>query len=141
VIDLERNFPKPVSLPTKDVARKDYASWRACLAIHVGTKVKFPHFDCSYHNIFFYSPAKRFDLGRYPPGETPPSTVTFDTAGLVTLRSDIHEYTLSSFSCSTRCARQAKEIVEPQAEFRIRKRNRGPDWARTSDPALIKRML
>ena len=35
------------------------------LAIQVGTKVEFPNQDDTYHNIFSYSPPKRFDLGRY----------------------------------------------------------------------------
>jgi hypothetical protein len=54
--------------------------------------VEFPNFDDTYHNIFSYSPAKRFDLGRYPPNEKPVPFQVFDRAGLVTLRCDIHEH-------------------------------------------------
>ncbi len=92
VIFLEGSFAKPGALPTKEVAQKDYAFAPGLLAIQAGTKVEFPNFDDTYHNIFSYSPAKRFDLGRYPPGEIPPPSVTFDTPGLVTLRCDIHEH-------------------------------------------------
>src|SRR6476659_296048 len=76
VIYLEGNFPRPASLPTKEV----------------GTKVQFPNLDDQYHNLFSYSPAKRFDLGRYRPEERPIPSVTFDKPGLVTLRCDIHEH-------------------------------------------------
>jgi len=54
--------------------------------------VEFPNLDDTYHNIFSYSPAKRFDLGRYRPEERPIPSVLFDVPGLVTLRCDIHEH-------------------------------------------------
>ncbi|HXA10443.1 MAG TPA: carboxypeptidase regulatory-like domain-containing protein [Chthoniobacterales bacterium] len=92
VVYLEGDFPKPTALPTKQVAQKNYAFLPPLLAIEVGTKVEFPNLDDTYHNVFSYSPAKRFDLGRYPPGENPPPFQIFDKAGLVTLRCDIHEH-------------------------------------------------
>ena len=92
VVYLEGDFSKPKSLPTKEVAQKDFAFRPPLLAIEVGTKVEFPNLDDTYHNIFSYSPAKRFDLGRYPPNENPTPSVLFDKAGLITLRCDIHEH-------------------------------------------------
>ena len=92
VVYLEGHFAKPAALPTKQIAQKDLAFAPALLAVQVGTKVEFPNLDDTYHNIFSYSPAKRFDLGRYPPGETPAPSEIFDMAGLVTLRCDIHEH-------------------------------------------------
>jgi plastocyanin len=92
VVYLLGDFPKPASLPTKQVAQKDFAFLPPLLAIEVGTKVEFPNLDGTYHNIFSYSPAKRFDLGRYPPNENPPPFQIFDKPGLVTLRCDIHEH-------------------------------------------------
>jgi plastocyanin len=92
VVYLVGKFPKSASLPTKIVTQKDLAFWPTLLAIEVGTKVEFPNEDDTYHNIFSYSPPKRFDLGRYPPGENPTPSVVFDKAGLVTLRCDIHEH-------------------------------------------------
>jgi len=92
VVYLEGVFPRPPTLPTKQVAQKDFAFAPPLLPIQVGTKVEFPNLDDDYHNIFSYSPAKRFDLGRYPAGETPPPSVLFDRPGLVTLRCDIHEH-------------------------------------------------
>jgi len=93
IVYLEGSFPKPASLPTKQVAQKDLAFVPALLAVQVGTKVEFPNLEKdTYHNIFSYSPAKRFDLGRYRPDEKPVPSVVFDVAGLVTLRCDIHEH-------------------------------------------------
>ena len=92
VVYLEGDFPMPSKLQTKEVAQKDYAFAPPLLAIPVGTKVEFPNLDDTYHNIFSYSPAKRFDLGRYPPHERPAPAQVFDKPGLVTLRCDIHEH-------------------------------------------------
>jgi len=92
VVYLEGNFPRPASLPTKEVEQKDLTFIPALLPIEVGTKVQFPNLDDQYHNIFSYSPAKRFDLGRCRPEERPIPSVMFDKPGLVTLRCDIHEH-------------------------------------------------
>ncbi len=62
------------------------------LPVQVGTRVEFPNLDDTYHSIFSYSPAKRFDLGRYRPEERPIPSEAFDKPGLVTLRCDIHEH-------------------------------------------------
>jgi plastocyanin len=92
VVYLDGNFSRPDSLPTKEVAQKDLTFVPALLPIEVGTRVRFPNLDDTYHNIFSYSPTKRFDLGRYRPEERPIPSVVFDKPGLVTLRCDIHEH-------------------------------------------------
>lgn len=93
VVYLEGSFSKPASLPTKQVAQKDLTFFPALLPVQVGTKVEFPNLEKdTYHNIFSYSPAKRFDLGRYRPDEKPVPSQVFDVPGLVTLRCDIHEH-------------------------------------------------
>lgn len=92
VVYLVGDFPRSASLPSKTVRQKDLAFLPALLAIEVGTKVEFPNEDDTYHNIFSYSPPKRFDLGRYPPGDNPPPSQIFDKPGSVTLRCDIHDH-------------------------------------------------
>jgi plastocyanin len=93
VVYLEGSFPKPASLPTKTISQKDLLFTPALLPVQVGTKVEFPNNEKdTYHNIFSYSPAKRFDLGRYRPDEKPVPSQVFDVPGLVTLRCDIHEH-------------------------------------------------
>ncbi len=92
VVYLEGDFPAPAAPATVKLPQKDFAFVPALLPVRVGTRVEFPNLDDTYHNIFSYSPAKRFDLGRYRPDETPVPVQTFDTPGLVTLRCDIHEH-------------------------------------------------
>src|SRR5438477_9200015 len=69
VVYLEGSFSKPNAPPKKEVAQKDLAFLPSLLPVRVGTRVEFPNLDDTYHNIFSYSPAKRFDLGRYRPEE------------------------------------------------------------------------
>src|SRR3954470_1011982 len=71
VVYLEVASPQPPAQATKEVAQKNLLFVPALLPIQVGTKVEFPNLDDTYHNIFSYSPAKRFDLGRYRPDEKP----------------------------------------------------------------------
>jgi plastocyanin len=58
------------------------------LAVQVGTTVDFPNLDPFFHNVFSYSKPKRFDLGRYPKGES--ERVTFDKPGIVKIFCEIH---------------------------------------------------
>lgn len=57
------------------------------LAVVTGTVVRFPNADPYYHNVFSYS-GPRFDLGRYPPGDS--REVTFDEPGIVSVHCEIH---------------------------------------------------
>ena len=92
VVYLAGAFPKIKSSSTKQIAQKDLAFVPPLLPVQVGTRVEFPNLDDTYHSIFSYSPAKRFDLGRYRPEERPIPSEVFNTSGLVTLRCDIHEH-------------------------------------------------
>jgi plastocyanin len=92
VVYLEGDFPKPARLPTRQVEQKNLAFVPILLPVQAGTRVEFPNLDDTYHNIFSYSPAKRFDLGRYRPEERPIPSQVFETPGLVTLRCDIHDH-------------------------------------------------
>jgi plastocyanin len=60
------------------------------LAIAVGTVVDFPNSDKTYHNVFSLSKARRFDLGRYPRGES--RSVRFDQPGVVRIFCEIHSH-------------------------------------------------
>ena len=92
VVYLEGAFPKSGARRTVKVNQKDLTFVPGLLPIEVGTQVEFPNLDDTYHNIFSYSPAKRFDLGRYTAEERPIPSQVFDVPGLVTLRCDIHEH-------------------------------------------------
>jgi len=92
VVYLEGTFPKPAVLPVRQMEQKNLAFVPTLMAVQTGTKVEFPNLDDTYHSIFSYSAAKRFDLGRYRSDEKPVPAQVFDVAGLVTLRCDIHEH-------------------------------------------------
>ena len=92
VVYLEGRFPAHPPPATVQLPQKNLAFVPSLLAIEAGTRVEFPNLDDTYHNIFSYSAAKRFDLGRYRRDEKPVPAEVFDTPGLVTLRCDIHEH-------------------------------------------------
>jgi plastocyanin len=92
VVYLEGTFAKPDTPAVTQITQKNLTFSPTLLPVQVGTKVEFPNFDDTYHNIFSFSPAKRFDLGRYRSDEKPVPSQVFDVPGLVTLRCDIHEH-------------------------------------------------
>ncbi len=92
VVYLEGPFGKPAKPRVAQILQKDLTFVPSLLPVQVGTRVEFPNLDDTYHNIFSFSPPKRFDLGRYRSDETPVPSQVFDAAGLVTLRCDIHEH-------------------------------------------------
>lgn len=92
VVYLEGVFGRPSAPPVKQIIQKDFMFSPTLLPVQTGTKVEFPNLDDTYHNVFSFSPAKRFDLGRYRSDETPIPSQLLDKAGLITLRCDIHEH-------------------------------------------------
>jgi plastocyanin len=59
------------------------------LVVQSGTAVAFPNNDTVSHQVYSFSPARRFQLPLYK-GESR-SPITFDTAGLVVLGCNIHD--------------------------------------------------
>lgn len=80
--DTARGGPRP------RLAQKDQAFLPRVLPVAVGASVEFPNLDPIFHNVFSASPVKRFDLGKYPRGQS--KRVIFDKAGLVNVYCDIH---------------------------------------------------
>lgn len=78
---LSRNMPS--------MAQQDTTFTPGFLAVALGGEVTFPNQDPFFHNVFSYSPAARFDLGRYPQGEA--KEVVFDTPGVVKVFCEVHE--------------------------------------------------
>jgi len=70
------------------LAQKDQCFLPRVLPITQGTVVDFPNMDPIYHNVFSVSPAKRFDLGKYPRGQS--RQLTFPKTGVVNVYCDIH---------------------------------------------------
>ena len=71
------------------LAQKDTTFQPAVLVVRVGTTVEFPNGDPFFHNVFSYSGAARFDLGRYPQGES--KSVRFEKVGVVRIYCEVHE--------------------------------------------------
>ena len=92
VVYLEGSFRNVSPAPTKVIEQKNLTFVPLILPVQVGTRIEFPNLDDTYHNVFSYSPAKRFDLGRYRRNEKPVPAQIFARPGLVTLRCDIHEH-------------------------------------------------
>ncbi len=77
---------QPAIMPS--MAQKDMMFQPPVLAVGVGTTVTFPNKDPFFHNVFSYSKPRKFDLGRYPEGET--AEVTFDKPGVIKVFCEIH---------------------------------------------------
>jgi plastocyanin len=86
------NRAMPPAPATVQVSQKDAQFAPRLLVITVGQTVEFLNDETRpiEHNVFSNSPAKRFDLGLYGPGNS--KSVTFDKPGPVTLLCSIHRY-------------------------------------------------
>lgn len=80
----------PITQPDvmPSMAQKDMMFQPPVLAVGVGTTVSFPNKDPFFHNVFSYSKPRKFDLGRYPEGET--AEVTFEKPGIIKVFCEIH---------------------------------------------------
>lgn len=72
-----------------EMVQRDTAFAPAAVVVGVGASVDFPNEDPFFHNVFSYSSTQRFDLGRYPQGES--KAVTFGEAGIVAVQCEVHE--------------------------------------------------
>ena len=102
----------PTTVPT--MAQRDTAFVPAALMVPVGTTVAFPNGDPFFHNVFSYSSSTRFDLGRYPRGET--RRVTFDRPGIVKVYCEVHEAMRAVIVVSEN---PFHAVVDAQGRFRI----------------------
>lgn len=84
-------YPASSRNDTLVISQRGYQFRPGVAAVQAGAKVKFPNEDEEFHNVFSYSSVKRFDLGRYRPGEDVPP-ITFDEPGLVRIYCEIHQH-------------------------------------------------
>ena len=71
------------------MVQQDTAFAPAALTIPVGGSVDFPNEDTFFHNVFSYSSTHRFDLGRYPKGES--KSEQFLEPGIVEVFCEVHD--------------------------------------------------
>jgi plastocyanin len=69
--------------------QRDQAFVPRVLVVSVGSRVEFPNNDSVSHQVYSFSPAKRFQLPLYKGEIHPP--VTFDQPGLVVVGCNIHD--------------------------------------------------
>lgn len=81
--------PSPSSGGPIRMVQRDTLFAPGALMVPAGTTVRFPNEDDFFHNVFSYSDPGRFDLGRYPRGES--KSVTFDRPGVVKVYCEVHE--------------------------------------------------
>lgn len=90
---LERSgLVAPANPPRLSLNQKDYQFRQSLVVIPRGTTVDFPNEDQDYHNVYSLSKGAKFDLGRYKKDAAPPPSVTFESAGLIRLKCEIHEH-------------------------------------------------
>jgi plastocyanin len=71
VVYIEGPFARTEAAKVVQLAQRDLAFIPSLLPVQMGTRVEFPNYDDTFHNVFSFSPAKRFDLGRYRPTDPP----------------------------------------------------------------------
>jgi len=74
--------------PHPKLAQKGQAFEPRVVVVAAGGTVDFPNLDPIYHNVFSVSPPRRFDLGKYPRGQS--RSITFPKTGQVNVFCDIH---------------------------------------------------
>jgi plastocyanin len=80
---------QPSAVATAVMDQRDLAFVPGILVVAVGTSVEFPNNDFVSHQVYSFSPAKRFQLPLYTGERHPP--VTFEHQGLVVLGCNIHD--------------------------------------------------
>jgi plastocyanin len=81
---------KSAGVAAMDQVNQQFAP--AVLAVATGTAVSFPNRDNIRHQVYSFSPTKRFELRLYE--GTPSAPVVFDQPGLVVLGCNIHDWML-----------------------------------------------
>ncbi|MFB6495237.1 methylamine utilization protein, partial [Xanthomonas perforans] len=93
VVSLEPARPAPpAAAKTAEMDQVNSQFVPAVLAVRTGTLVRFPNNDQIRHQVYSFSPAKRFELPLFQ--GTTATSVRFDQAGLVTIGCNIHDWML-----------------------------------------------
>src|SRR5215510_14092004 len=77
----------PANKPS--ISQRGMRFFPSLLVVVVGQTVQMPNDDNVAHNVFSFSPTKKFNLGIYPKGEI--KEVKFEQSGMVDLFCSIHK--------------------------------------------------
>jgi len=109
------------------------------LIVQTGTLVEFPNSDNVRHQVYSFSPAKKFELPLYGGTEAPP--VVFDKPGVVVLGCNIHDWMIgyiyvseTPFFAKTDAAGTAAVNDLPPGEYSVRLWH--PGMERSEDSTL-----
>ncbi len=80
----------PARPDTLTMVQRDERFVPHVLPVRTGDVVRFPNADPFFHNVFSYSKPRRFDLGKYPRGQS--RAVRFTRPGLVEVFCEIHAF-------------------------------------------------
>lgn len=93
--------------------------------VFVGSKVRFPNSDHIRHQVYSFSPAKKFELPLYAGTDAPP--VVFDKPGVVVLGCNIHDWMVgyiyvsdTPFFAKTETTGTASIADLPPGEYTVR---------------------
>ncbi|MET0919068.1 MAG: methylamine utilization protein [Burkholderiales bacterium] len=89
-VPLDGNLRLPVKPRDDTVDQVDKQFVPKVMAIAVGTSVFFPNNDNVRHQVYSFSPAKRFELPLY--AGVPAQPILFDKPGIVVLGCNIHDW-------------------------------------------------
>lgn len=92
VVTLQGPIDQPAVQLKADMDQRAQQFAPHVLAVHTGTSIKFPNSDNIRHQVYSFSPAKRFELRLYE--GTPSDPVLFDKSGVVVLGCNIHDWML-----------------------------------------------
>ncbi|SDS28301.1 methylamine utilization protein [Opitutus sp. GAS368] len=84
-------IPPPVT--AGEIAQQDQEFSTFVTVVQAGAKIVFPNRDKVQHHVYSLSKAKKFELPLYNPGQA--ESIVFETAGLVTLGCNIHDWMLA----------------------------------------------
>ena len=80
---------RPSSAGSFSVSQKDMQFHPFVLVVPVGARVSFPNFDPTRHQVYSFSPVKRFELKLFAKDQS--RSVVFDKPGVVALGCNIHD--------------------------------------------------
>jgi plastocyanin len=114
-----------MKLPADSIDQVDKQFVPYVKPVFVGAKVRFPNSDKIRHQVYSFSPAKKFELPLYGGTDAPP--VVFDKPGVVVLGCNIHDWMVgyiyvsdSPFFAKTEAAGTATIGDLPPGEYTVR---------------------
>lgn len=102
------------ALATVEITQRDTVFVPSAIAVRTGTVVQFPNEDPFFHNVFSYAANARFDLGRYPQGQS--RQYTFDRPGIAHVFCEVHPFMRATIVVTTH---RYHVVTDANGAFRI----------------------